>query len=68
MTFDQVRDELAKGLELAQAGTKAIDPVARAFSLGSASGLEEALALIDKALQEEQAARIKAAATGKGQK
>ena len=66
ISLDQVRAELVKELELAREGTKATDPTARAFSLGSVSGLEDALKLIDKALQAQTAARIKAASTGEG--
>lgn len=67
MTIDQVREELVKRLELARVGAKAVDPTARVFSSGHAEGLGDALKLIDKALQAEQAARIKAASSGKGQ-
>ena len=66
MTLDQVREELVKRLELARAGAKAVDPTARAFSLGSADGIEHALKLVDKVIQAQQAARIKAAATDEG--
>jgi hypothetical protein len=65
MTLDQIREELGKLLESAQAGSKAIDAEARSFNLGHAAGLRDALKLIDKALQAERAARIKAAAQGK---
>ncbi|MGA2641089.1 MAG: hypothetical protein ABSG21_09310 [Spirochaetia bacterium] len=58
MALYQVREELAR------AGAKATDPGARAFSLGHAEGLGDALKLVDKALQAQTAARIKAAATG----
>jgi hypothetical protein len=68
MSLDQVREKLVKELELAQAGAEAGDQVARAFSLGGAAALRDALKLIDQVLPEQQAARIKAAASGKGQK
>lgn len=63
VSLDQVREELAKLMELAQAGAKATDPMAREFSLGNVSGLRDAMKLIEQA---EQAARIKAAATSTG--
>ena len=68
MSLDQVREKLVKELELAQAGAEAGDQVARAFSLGGAAALRDALKLLDQVLPEQQAARIKAAASGKGQK
>ncbi|MGO9307604.1 MAG: hypothetical protein ACLQDL_01115 [Spirochaetia bacterium] len=64
ISLGQVREELVKELELARAGAKAVDPTARAFSLGTVSGIEGALKLIEKALQMERAERITAAATG----
>ncbi len=67
ISLDQVREKLVKELELAQAGAEAIDQVARAFSMGGAAALRDALKLIDQVLLEQQAGRIKAAATGKGQ-
>lgn len=66
VTTDQIREELARLLETSEAGTKAVDQQARALALGRVSGLEEAIRLIDKAVQEQASARIKAAATGKG--
>ncbi len=42
-----------------------MDPTARTFSSSVAAGLEDAIKLIDKALQAEQAARIKAASQGR---
>jgi hypothetical protein len=66
MTLDQIREELAKRLDSAREGSKAVDPVARAFSMGHAEGFRESLQLIDKALQADQTARNKAAAQGKG--
>jgi hypothetical protein len=54
MTLDQIREELGKLLESAQAGSKAIDAEARSFNLGHAAGLRDALKLIDKALQAER--------------
>ena len=63
--LNQVREELVKRLELAQAATRATDLMAREFSLGNVAGLRDAIKLIDKALQTQAAARIKAAATGK---
>ena len=66
MPLDQVREELAAALETSKAGTKAVDPEARTFALGRVSALEEAIRLIDKALQQQASARIKAAATGEG--
>jgi hypothetical protein len=65
VTLDQVREELAKLLEISRAGSKAVDPTARAFELGRVTGIEDALKLIDKALQAEASARIKAAVQGK---
>ena len=58
VTLDQVRAELAKMLELARAGEKAVDPTARAFSSGRATGIEDAIKLINKVLQAEHAKRI----------
>ena len=65
VSLDQAREELVASLEMSRVGSKAADPVARSFSMGRISGLEEALRILDKALQAEQAARIKAAAQGK---
>ena len=65
MTLDQVREQLVRRLELARAGSKAVDPTARAFSSGHAAGLEDAIKLLDQVLQAEASARIKAAAQGK---
>jgi hypothetical protein len=65
MTLDQVREELAKMLDLSRIGSKAVDPTARTWAGGRVTGLEDAIKLIDKDLQAEQAARIKAAAQGK---
>ena len=61
-SLDQVREELVASLEISRVGSKAVDPVARSFSTGRISGLEEALRILDKALQEEHTARIRAAA------
>jgi hypothetical protein len=66
VTLDQVREELAKRLELARAESKAVDPTARAFASGHAAGLEDAIKLIDIFVQVEASARIKAAAQDKG--
>ena len=63
MTGDQVREQLVKMLAVSREGTKVVDPMARAFSSGRATGIEDALKL--KVLQAEQAARIKAAAQRK---
>ena len=60
MTFNQVCERIAASLEMSRVVSKAVDPVARSFSMGRVSGLEEALRI----LQAEQAARIKAAAQG----
>jgi hypothetical protein len=67
ISLDQVREELAAALETARAGTKAVDREARTFALGRVSALEEAIRLMDKALQDQASAQIKAAATGKAQ-
>ena len=64
VTLDHVREELGKMLELSQKGTKAVDPIARSFESGRVTGLEDAIKLIDKVLQAEQAARIKVIAQG----
>jgi hypothetical protein len=63
--LDQMREELVKLLELARARSKAMDPTARAFSSGHATGLADAIRILDRALQSEQEARIRAAAQGK---
>lgn len=60
-----MREQLAKRLELAQAREKAVDQRAVEFNSGRASALQDALKLIDKAIQAEQAARIKEAAQGR---
>jgi hypothetical protein len=65
VTLDHVREELGKMLELSQKSTKAVDPIARSFESGRVTGLEDAIKLIDKVLQAEQAARIKTAEQGK---
>jgi hypothetical protein len=57
--LDQMRTELVKLLELARAGSKAVGPTARAFSSGHSAGLQEAIKIIDRALQADQAARIR---------
>lgn len=64
-SLDQLRERLVRLLELARAGTKAVDPIARSFESGRVTGLEEAIELIDEALQAEGAARIKAAVQGR---
>ena len=58
MTFDQVCEKITASLEMSRVVSKAVDPVARSFSMGRVSGLEEALRI----LQAEQAARISGAA------
>jgi hypothetical protein len=58
MTFDQVCEKIVVSLEMSRVVSKAVDPVARSFSMGRVSGLEEALRI----LQAEQAVRIKGAA------
>ncbi len=60
-----VRVELIKTLETARVTSKAVDPSARAFASGHTAGLEDALRLIDKALYEEAATKIKAASQAK---
>jgi hypothetical protein len=62
VSLDQARDEIVASLEMSRVGSKAVDPVARSFSMGRISGLEEALRILNKALQAEHAARIRAAA------
>src|SRR5271157_680462 len=61
MSFNQVCERIAASLEMSRVVSKAVDPVARSFSMGRVSGLEEALRI----LQAEQAARTKAAAHGR---
>lgn len=58
MTFEQVCEKITASLEMSRVVSKAVDPVARSFSMGRVSGLEEALRI----LQAEQAARIRGAA------
>ena len=58
MTFDQVCEKIVASLEMSRVVSKAVDPVARSFSMGRVSGLEEALRI----LHAEQATRIKGAA------
>ena len=65
MTLDEIRDQIFSALEMSRAGLKAVDPVARAFSEGRVSGLDDALRIIDKALQVVRAERTKAIASGK---
>ena len=65
MTLDQVREELVKMLALSREGTKAVDPTAKTWASGHAAALEDAIKLIDKALQAERTARLKAAAQGR---
>jgi hypothetical protein len=64
VTLDQVREELVKMLAVSREGAKAVDPTARSFESGRVTGLEDAVRLIDKALQAEASARIKAAIQG----
>lgn len=66
VTLDQIRKALVKVLELSRAGKKAIDPIARSFESGRVTGLEDAIKLLDKALQAEHAERIKAVQGRKG--
>ena len=61
MTLDQVREELAKMLELSRTSAKVVDPTARTWASGRVTGLEDAIKLIDQVLQAEASARIKAA-------
>lgn len=65
MTADQIREELVKMLAVSREGTKAVDPTARGFESGRATGIEDAIKLIDEALQADNVARIKAAAQGR---
>ena len=65
VTLDEIRLQVFSALEVSRAGIKAIDPVARAFSEGRASGLSDALHIVDKALQEARAERIKSAQQSK---
>jgi len=58
MSFDQVCEKIVASLEMSRVGSKAVDPLARSFSMGRVSGLEEALRI----LQAEQVARVKGAA------
>jgi hypothetical protein len=58
MTFDQVCEKIAASLEMSRVVSKAVDPVARSFSMGRVSGLEEALRI----LQAGRAAGFKGAA------
>ena len=59
--------ELVKLLAVSRKDEKAADPTASALSSGYVAGLEDAIKLIDKALQAEASARIEAAAQGKTQ-
>ena len=65
MILNQVRDQLVSSLAMSRVGAKAIDPVARSFSMGRVSGFEEALRILDQAIQADQVARIKTASLGK---
>jgi hypothetical protein len=62
VSLDEMRRELVRLLELARAGSKAIDPTARAFSSGHSAGLQDAIRIIDRALQAEP---VKPAVQGK---
>jgi len=53
MDFNQVREELVAALGLSYVGKKAADPTAKTFSMGRISGLEEALRILDRAIQGE---------------
>jgi len=53
MDLEQVRVELITALGLSRVGKKAVDPVAKTFSMGRISGLEEALRILDRAIQAE---------------
>ena len=64
MTLDQMREELSAMLKSARAGEDAEDLVAAALFSGRATGIEDALKLINMVLQTETSARIKAAAQG----
>jgi hypothetical protein len=63
--LEQLQDQIDKLLLLSQPGSRAVDPVSRAFSLGRASAFEDTLKLIKHALKKEATARIKAAAHGR---
>jgi len=67
MTLDRIREEIHSAFEASRIGVSAVDRVDRAFSEGRASGLADALHIIDKALNELKAARLKAIAEGKSQ-
>ena len=59
VNLDQVREQLALALELSRTGSNAVDLAARSFALGRASAFEEAINILDKALQAEQSGRNK---------
>ena len=65
MAFDQVRKELVKMLAVSREGTRAVDPTAKTWASGHAAALEDAITVIDKALQAERTAQLKAAAQGR---
>ena len=65
MTLKEIRDHLAAALETARTGGEAVNEEARSFNLGYASGLQEALKLIDRTLDAERATRIKDAMQGR---
>ncbi len=52
MTLDQARAELAKRLQIARQAEQATDLRSQAFASGHAAGLDYALELIDKVLEE----------------
>ena len=47
-------------MKISRESEKAVDPRARTFAMGRASGLEEAIKLVDKTLHAERAALKKA--------
>jgi len=65
MTFDQVREELVKMLKISRAGEKSVDMETQAFNSARATGLEDAIELIDKVLEGELAAYAKGASQGR---
>jgi len=58
-----IREQLSRMLKVAREGMK--EPTARAFASGHAAGLEDAIKVVDRSSQAEQAARLNAAAEGR---
>ena len=63
--LEKIQEQLGRLLEISQRGSKAVDPISRAFSSGRVSAFEDILKLVNHAIRKEASGKIKAAAFGK---